>query len=91
MAAAILRGVPSAGHGVAIVKSVGFEGETTDAEEYAKWLGSRHSRRVWGKLMSNANALIIELIVQRGEKQVEAGDDTPNDDRPEQTIDQAVG
>lgn len=41
--------------------------------------------------MSNANALIIELIVQRAEKQVEAGDDTPNDDRPEQTIDQAVG
>jgi hypothetical protein len=34
------------GQGVAIIKNAGFDGETGNAKEYAKWLGSRHRQRV---------------------------------------------
>jgi superfamily II DNA helicase RecQ len=78
VAAAILRGIPSTQQGVAIVKNVGFEGETADAKEYAKWLGSRHRQRVWGELMSNATALVIEFIVERAKKR--AGTDAADED-----------
>jgi superfamily II DNA helicase RecQ len=96
VAAAILRGIPSTKHGGGIVKNVGFEGETADAKEYAKWLGSRHRQRVWGELMSNASALIIEFIVRKAEIQAEAGNKTSEDNnasvemQTEQTIDQTI-
>jgi hypothetical protein len=72
-AAAILRGIPSTRQGVAIVKNAGFDGETGNAKEYAKWLGSRHRRRVWGELMSNATTVIIDFIVWRVRARKEAG------------------
>jgi superfamily II DNA helicase RecQ len=78
VAAAILRGIPSTKQGVAVIKNAGFEGETADAEEYAKWLGSRHRQRVWGELMSNASALVIEFIVERAKRQ--AGTDATDED-----------
>jgi hypothetical protein len=78
VAAAILRGIPSTKRGVAIVSKVGFEGETAEAKEYAKWLGSRHRQRVWGELMSNASALIIEFIVERARTQ--AGSEAIDED-----------
>jgi hypothetical protein len=62
-AAAILRGIPSTRQGVTIVENAGFDGETSNAKEYAKWLGSRHRQRVWGELMSNATAVIIDFVV----------------------------
>ena len=49
--------------GAAILNKVGFRGNHGDWGEYARWLGLRHERRVWGELMSNAMALMIELIV----------------------------
>lgn len=79
VAASILRGVPSTGQGIAIVKSVGFDGDTADAKEYATWLGSRHRRRVWGGLMSNASALIIEFIVRYAKRRVEERVDASKD------------
>lgn len=83
VAASILRGVPSTGQGIAIVKSVGFDGDTADAKEYATWLGSRHRKRVWGELMSNASALVIEFIVRyaksRLEERVDASKDACDD------------
>jgi hypothetical protein len=59
----ILRGIPSTRQGVAIVENAGFDGETGNAKEYAKWLSSRHRQRVWGELMSNATAVIIDFVV----------------------------
>jgi superfamily II DNA helicase RecQ len=78
VAAAILRGIPSTKQGAAIVKNVGFEGETTNAKEYAKWLSWRHRQRVWGELMSNASALVIEFIVERAKRR--AGTDAADED-----------
>lgn len=72
-AAAILRGIPSTRQGIAIAENAGFDGETGNAKEYAKWLGSRHRRRVWGELMSNVNAVIIDFIVWRAQARKEAG------------------
>lgn len=93
-AASILRGVPSTKHGVAIVKNVGFDGDTADARGYASWLGSRHRRRVWGELMSNASALIIEFIVQKAKRHIEARSITPKDatdDVLDDTLDDTAG
>jgi hypothetical protein len=82
VAAAILRGIPSTKQGATIVKTVGFEGETANAKEYAKWLGSRHRQRVWGELMSNASALIIEFIIESARRQtgIEAADEEESRD-----------
>lgn len=83
VAAGILRGIPSTKQGVALVKNVGFEGDTADAKEYAKWLGSRHRQRVWGELMSNASALVVGFIVERTKRQAVTDasheDDSAND------------
>ena len=49
--------------GTAILDKVGFRGNHGDWDGYARWLGLRHERRIWGELMSNATALMIELIV----------------------------
>jgi hypothetical protein len=70
---AILRGIPSMRQGVAIVENIGFDSETGNAKEYANWLGSRHRQRVWGELMSNVTAVIIDFIVWRVQAQKEAG------------------
>ena len=82
VAAAMLRGIPSTKQGATIVKTVGFEGETVDAKEYAKWLGLRHKQRVWGELMSNASALIIEFIIESARRQtgIEAADEEESRD-----------
>lgn len=72
VAAALLRSMPPTRRGVLIVRKVGFEGETGNAKEYAKWLGSKHKRRVWGEVLSNATALIIEFILERARKQTGA-------------------
>jgi superfamily II DNA helicase RecQ len=82
VAAAMLRGIPSTKQGATIVKTVGFEGETADAKEYAKWLGLRHKQRVWGELMSNASALIVEFIVESARRQtgIEAADEEESRD-----------
>jgi superfamily II DNA helicase RecQ len=81
MAAALLRGIPSTRQGGAIVKDVGFEGETADAKGYASWLGTRHRQRVWGELMSNASALIVKFVVERAKKQAETDAADANDSR----------
>ncbi|KAI7056165.1 hypothetical protein KC339_g18245 [Hortaea werneckii] len=74
VASALLRGIPSTRQGAAIASKIGFEGETGNAREYAKWLGSKHRRRVWGELMSNATALIIEFVGRK--TQAQAGEET---------------
>lgn len=69
VAAALLRSIPPTRQGAVMVRKVGFEGETGNAKEYGKWLGWKHKRRVWGELMSNATALIIEFIVERARRE----------------------
>jgi superfamily II DNA helicase RecQ len=59
----MVRRTMSVRGGAAILNKVGFRGNHGDWDEYARWLGLRHERRVWGELMSNATALMIELIV----------------------------
>jgi hypothetical protein len=68
VAATILGAIPSTKQGRTIVENMNFKGETTDAQEYAKWLGSKHEQRVWGEPMSNASALIIRFCVERANK-----------------------
>jgi hypothetical protein len=59
----MVRRTMSVRGGAAILNKVGFRGNHSDWDEYARWLGLRHERRVWGELISNATALMIELIV----------------------------
>ena len=61
--ALMVRRTMSVRSGAAILNKVGFRGNLGDWGEYARWLGLRHERRIWGELMSNATALMIELIV----------------------------
>jgi hypothetical protein len=61
--ASIVRRTMSVRSGAVILNKVGFRGNHGNWVEYARWLGLRHERRVWGELMSNAIALMIELIV----------------------------
>lgn len=44
---------------------VGFDGEEGEWVEYGRWLGLRHPRRIWGELMSNAMAVLIEAVIGR--------------------------
>ena len=60
---AMVRGTMLVKSGSAILNKVGYRGVRGDWDDYARWLGSRHERRVWGELMSNATALMIEFIV----------------------------
>jgi len=60
---AMVKRTPLTRSGAAILHKIGFRGDLSDRSEYARWLGLRHERRVWGELMSNATVLIIELIV----------------------------
>jgi predicted membrane chloride channel (bestrophin family) len=68
--ASMVRRTISVRRGVAILNKVGFRGNHSDWGEYARWLGLRHERRVWGELMSNAIALMIELIVWIREQRI---------------------
>jgi superfamily II DNA helicase RecQ len=61
--ASMVRRTMSVRSGAAILNKVGFGGNHGDWGEYARWLGLRHERRIWGELMSNATALMIELMV----------------------------
>jgi hypothetical protein len=61
--ASMVRRTMSVRSGAAILNKVGFRGNHGDWGEYARWLGLRHERRIWGELMSNATALMIELMV----------------------------
>jgi hypothetical protein len=56
--------------GAAILNKVGFRGNHSDWGEYVRWLGLRHERRVWGELISNVMALMIELIVRIRERRI---------------------
>jgi hypothetical protein len=63
MMALMVRRAISVRSGAAILNKVGFRGNLGNWGEYARWLGLRHERRIWGELTSNATALMIELIV----------------------------
>jgi superfamily II DNA or RNA helicase len=65
----MVRRTMSVRSGTAILDKVGFRGNHGDWDAYARWLGLRHERRIWGELMSNATALMIELIVWIRERQ----------------------
>lgn len=51
--------------GMGLLTKAGFRGEREDWEGYARWLGLRHDRRIWGEVMSNAMAVIIRYLVGR--------------------------
>lgn len=61
--AEMLKSIMLARGGGAVLDKVGFRGEQGDWSEYSQWLGLKHERRVWGELMSNATALVVEFIV----------------------------
>lgn len=92
--AALLRGIPSTKRDSAIVKEVGFEGETTDAKGYASWLGTRYRKRVSGEQMSDASAPIVNFIVERAKERAEANatntDDFRIDDVGAEDIEAAI-
>jgi len=50
--------------GAKVVQACGYEEEgVEDSKEYARWLGRRHSKRVWGEYFSNAMVVAIKVIV----------------------------
>lgn len=69
----IMCGMIKTAAGVAVLQRVGFDrGEQEreqEREEYARWLGRRHPRRIWGEVVSNATASLIAFIVDRGQRE----------------------
>ncbi|KAH5441620.1 hypothetical protein HBI60_255780 [Parastagonospora nodorum] len=51
-----------------VLQQVGFKrreaGDISDVMEYCAWVGQKHSRRIWGKLMSNGMAVFISIVLQ---------------------------
>ena len=39
----------------------GFDGGKKEHEEWLKWIGQRHPRRIWGEVMSNSMAALIKF------------------------------
>lgn len=59
----VARAAVGVDHGIQIIRDSGFEGEIGgDYGEYARWLGKRHIRRVWGVFFSNAMVVAIRVI-----------------------------
>ena len=77
----LLRAVMTMQGGMTLLQRVGYDGEHGDWQAYARWLGSRHPRRIWDELVSNVMATVIELIVSasanidRQNSESEEGDD----------------
>ena len=63
----ILQGLTTRREGMAVLERVGFDGDANDRVAYGRWLGLRHARRIWGEVMSNAMAVLIEVVVERAD------------------------
>lgn len=59
----IVRGAMGSAVGMEVLRRVGFKGGFREWEEYGRWLGQRHKRRVWGEWMSNAMVVLIEITL----------------------------
>jgi hypothetical protein len=49
--------------GFEVIQRAGFRGKSDDWEGYRSWLGLRHERLIWGQVMSNAMAVVIDVII----------------------------
>ena len=45
-----------------MLQRIGFDGDEGEKAEYRRWLGRRHPRRIWGEVVSNATAVLIEVV-----------------------------
>lgn len=53
--------------GISILQRVGYNGAVKeDLVEICQWLGRRHEGRVWGEVVSNAMAVMIEVMIYFG-------------------------
>ena len=59
---AILRGAMGTAGEMELLQRVGFDGEEGEWDDYGRWLGLRHARRIWGEVMSNAMAILVEVV-----------------------------
>ena len=48
--------------GIQVIGECGFRGN--DDNEYARWLGKRHSEEVWGQVFTNAMVIAIRLVLR---------------------------
>jgi len=48
--------------GIQVIGECGFRGN--DDDEYARWLGKRHSEEVWGQVFTNAMVIAIRLVLR---------------------------
>jgi hypothetical protein len=51
---------------VQLVRELGYSGGTRGRRglvEYGAWLGQRHGRRLWGKVVSNGMAVMVRVII----------------------------
>lgn len=54
--------------GVEAVRECGFQGDILQqGNEYKRWLGRRHRKRIWGEYFSNAMVVAIRIIEKRGQ------------------------
>ena len=66
------RGMGAAGD-MELLQRVGFDGEEGEWDEYGRWLGLRHARRIRGEMMSNAMAIWVEVVRCRERSQQKRG------------------
>jgi len=59
----VIRAALGSSIGREMIKRAGYEGEYSNVVAYGRWLGRRHVRRIWGEWMSNAMAVLIEIVL----------------------------
>jgi len=60
----VVRAAMGTAAGLDVIRKAGYDARPgDDLEEYGRWLGRRHGRRVWGVLMSNAMVVLIRMLL----------------------------
>jgi hypothetical protein len=66
----IVRAALKRGQCVRLVQGLGYGGRTrgrAGLAEYGAWLGRRHGRRLWGRVVSNGMAVMVRVVLHLAE------------------------